>query len=486
MLSLICKPKTNFNFYNLRNFFSKGIKTDFLDYKHRYLPQTGKSRREMLKEMGLGSINDLFSDIPKKVLIDKFDKFDYDKMTEEEVFNTVNNILKKNTDVSNLPFFLGAGVYKHNVPSTVDYITQRGEFLTAYTPYQPEVSQGTLTAFFEFQTQVARITGMQVANASMYDGSTALGEAVLMACRSTRRKKVIVGGGVHPHYVQVIDSMTKFSEKVECQHMPPDLNGTQIEKLIQSVDKTTACVVVQNPSFFGHIHDLERLAAACHKHKALLVVGFTEVLSLGAIQSMGEMGADIAAGEGQSIGIPMSFGGPHLGLFSTSKKLMRTMPGRLVGETTDLDGKRAFVLTLGAREQHIRRDKATSNICTSSGICAIAFTVHLTSLGETGFKELAYLNHNKACKLAEKIVNEIPNIKLINDKFFNEFTIQLPFNYSSQRLTKELLKDGIVAGLPLGTLYNGKFDDHLLVACTETNTDEDMDKYVSALKTKLK
>ncbi|KAJ3450167.1 glycine cleavage system p-protein [Anaeramoeba flamelloides] len=485
MLSTICKPKSKFTFFNYSRFFS-GIKTDDLDYSHRYLPQTGKSRREMLKEIGLDNIKDLFSDIPKKVLIDKFDKFDHDKMTEEEVFNTVNNILNKNLDITNFPFFLGGGVYKHNIPSTVDYLTQRGEFLTAYTPYQPEVSQGTLTAIFEFQTQVARITGMQVSNASMYDGSTALGEAVLMACRSTRRKKVIVGGGVHPQYIQVIDSVTKFSKKVECEYMPVDPNGVEIEKLIQSVDKTTACVVVQNPTFFGHIHDLERLAAACHKHKALLVVGFTEALSLGAVKSMGEMGADIAAGEGQSFGIPMSFGGPHLGLFATSKKLMRTMPGRLVGETKDMDGKRAFVLTLGAREQHIRRDKATSNICTSSGICAIAFTIHLASLGETGLKELALLNHNKACKLAEKIVNEIPNIKLINDRFFNEFTLKLPYGYSSEQITKKLLKEGVVAGLPLGKLYNGKLDDHLLVACTETNSEEDMDKYVSVLKKALK
>jgi glycine dehydrogenase subunit 1 len=368
------------------------------------------------------------------------------------------------------------------VPATVDHIIQRGEFLTAYTPYQPEIAQGTLQVLFEFQTQVARLLGMEVANASMYDGSTAMTEAVFMARRVTRRAKAVVSSGVHPHYVSVLQTLTRFTDDEVVTGTPSlaGIPGDDVAALAAAVDATTSCVVVQNPNVFGQIADLTPLAEACHKAGALLIVVVTEVVSLGAIKSPGEMGADIVVGEGQSIGNGLNFGGPYLGLFATRDKYVRQMPGRLCGETTDADGKRGFVLTLSTREQHIRREKATSNICTNSGLCALAFSVHMTLLGEKGLRHLAALNHARAVQLAERLAR-IPGVTLKTPAFFNEFTLELPVE--ARPVIRKLAEKGVLGGISLGRLYPGDaaLEKGMIVAVTETPTDADFDAFEDAL-----
>jgi glycine dehydrogenase subunit 1 len=354
---------------------------------------------------------------------------------------------------------------------------QRGEFLTSYTPYQPEITQGTLQYLFEFQTQVTLLTGMEVANASMYDGSTGAAEAVLMANRITRREKALISGGLHPHYRHVIET-TAHWEGYHAEVGKADVEGQ--EDLISAIDKETSCVVVQNPSFFGHVRDFAKLAEACHAAGALLIVVVTEVVSLGLLKPPGEMGADIVVCEGQSIGNGLGFGGPYVGLFATRDKYVRQMPGRLAGETVDADGKRGFVLTLSTREQHIRREKATSNICTNAGLCALAFTVHLTLLGEAGFRRLAELNHVKASQLAD-CVSTLPGVTLVNDSFFNEFTVRLP--KPAAPVVEALAARRILGGVPASRLIADKpAENLLLLAATETATDEGMSALVTGLK----
>jgi glycine dehydrogenase subunit 1 len=355
---------------------------------------------------------------------------------------------------------------------------QRGEFLTSYTPYQPEITQGTLQYLFEFQTQVSLLTGMEVANASMYDGSTGASEAVLMANRITRRHKALVSGGLHPQYRRIIETAARW-EGFSAVAGAADPEG--LEDLIAQVDKETSCVVVQNPSFFGHVRDFAKLAAACHAAGALLIVVLTEVVSLGLVKPPGEMGADIVVCEGQSIGNGLGFGGPYVGLFATRDKYVRQMPGRLVGETVDADGKRGFVLTLSTREQHIRREKATSNICTNAGLCALAFTVHLTLLGEAGFTRLAEINHAKASELADR-VSSLPGVKLLNDSFFNEFTVRLP--KPAAPVVEALAAKRILAGVPVSRLIpdDPSVDNLLLLAATETTTEHGMASLIAGLK----
>jgi glycine dehydrogenase subunit 1 len=368
------------------------------------------------------------------------------------------------------------------VPAAVDHLIQRGEFLTSYTPYQPEVTQGTLEYLFEFQTQVALITAMNVANASMYDGATATAEAVMMANRVTRRGKAILSGGLHPQYREIIATHARFAG-FAADALPPDPQGK--ESLIDRIDTQTSCVVVQNPGFFGHLRDHAALAEACQKAGALLIVAVSEVVSLGAVVPPGEMGADIVTAEGQSLGNALGFGGPYVGLFATRDKYVRQMPGRLVGETVDSDGRRGWVLTLSTREQHIRREKATSNICTNSGLCALAFTIHLTLLGEAGFTRLAQLNHAAAVRLAERL-SAVSGIEVLGDSFFNEFTVKLP--KPAAPVVDALADRGILGGVPVSRLYPKEADmaDLLLLAATETNTDADMDALVGALKEVLR
>ncbi len=443
----------------------------------RYMPHTADQRREMLEKVGVGSVDDLFADIPQSARVEGLLDLPTHK-SEMEVDRRMQAYGQKNLSPAGTPFFIGGGAYRHHVPTVVDHLIQRSEFLTAYTPYQPEISQGTLQALFEFQTQVAMITGMDVANASMYDGATACAEAVLMACRATRRKKAILSGNLHPHYKQVTDTTLQFTEfSAETKAVAAD----GIEDLKSDLSKEIACVVVQNPDFFGRLQDLSDLADACHEVGALLVVVVTEVVSLGAVKSPGAMGADIVVGEGQSIGVPLSYGGPYVGLFATRQKYVRQMPGRLCGETVDQEGNRGFVLTLSTREQHIRREKATSNICTNAGLCSLAFSVHMSLLGETGFTKLAQINHALAADAADKL-SAIKGVELVNDSFFNEFTLRLPVN--AEEVVGKLADQQILGGVPVSRLIPGEDDakNLLLVAVTETVTDEDVDQFVSALK----
>ena len=443
----------------------------------RYLPLSDTNRRDMMGAIGAGSVDELFRDLPKAALASA--KFSLPNTASEiEVERALSIMAAKNLNCGAAPAFLGAGNYRHHTPASMDYLIQRGEFLTAYTPYQPEISQGTLQAIFEFQTQVALITGMEIANASMYDGATACAEAVAMACRVTKRTQALVSGNVHPHYRDTTATTMKFLDGgVEC--LAPDPYG--IEDLIGRISDDYACVVVQTPGFFGHLKDYTVLAEACHKAGALLVVCVTEPVSLGLITPPGRIGADIVVGEGQSLAGPMSFGGPGVGLFATREKFLRQMPGRLCGETTDEDGRRGWVLTLSTREQHIRREKATSNICTNSGLIALAFSTHMTLLGEAGFTRLAQLNHAMAVSLADK-VEKLPGVKLLPNAFFNEFTLALP--KAAAGVVEELAKRKILGGVPVSRFYPTypELAKLLLLTATETNTAADIDALVAALK----
>jgi len=384
----------------------------------------------------------------------------------------------KSVSAGAVPFFIGAGVYRHHIPAAVDHLIQRGEFLTSYTPYQPEVAQGTLQMLFEFQTQVTLITGMEVANASMYDGASSCAEAVMMANRLTRRSKAILSGGLHPHYREATATYAHFLG-YRLDAPPPAPEGH--EDLMARVDGDTSCVVVQNPDVFGHVRDYSALAEACHAKGTLLVVVVTEIVSLGAVKPPGEMGADIVAAEGQSLGNALNFGGPHVGLFATREKYVRQMPGRLAGQTVDADGKRGWVLTLSTREQHIRREKATSNICTNSGLCALAFTIHLALLGEAGFTRLAALNHAKAVRLAERLAT-VKGVRVVNDTFFNEMTLRL--EKPAAEAVDALAARGILAGVPLSRFYPGDpaLANLMVVAATETNTNDDIEAFASTLE----
>lgn len=444
----------------------------------RYLPLNNADRQAMLKEIGAANIDDLFADVPADALNATFDLPDH--QGELEVERALAAMAAKNRAAGAGPFFVGCGAYKHHIPATVDHIIQRSEFLTAYTPYQPEIAQGTLQYLFEFQTQVAALTGMEVANASMYDGSTGCGEAALMARRVTKRGKVILSGGLHPHYGAVTRTNLELVG-ADVVQAPIDVEGA--ENLIDQIDNDTACVIVQTPDVFGNVRDLTSIAEAAHEKGALLVAVFTEVVSLGALKSPGEMGADIVVGEGQSIGNGLNFGGPYVGLFATRQKFMRQMPGRLCGETVDAEGKRGFVLTLSTREQHIRRDKATSNICTNSGLCTLAFTAHMTLLGETGLKRLAMLNHEAACKTADAL-GVIKGVEVVNKSYFNEFTVRLPKN--AAEVVEKLSGEGVLAGVPGGRLWpHDGADNLLIVAATECVTDADIEALASGLKAVL-
>jgi glycine dehydrogenase subunit 1 len=445
----------------------------------RYLPLTPDDRQAMLAKIGVRHIDDLFKDVPNAVLNPDIDLPRH--KAELEVERHLSRMASKNTAAGSVPFFVGAGAYKHHVPATVDHLIQRGEFLTAYTPYQPEIAQGTLQYIFEFQTQVAQLTGMDVANASMYDGSTACAEAVLMARRVTRRNKAILAGSLHAHYRAVVETTTQYTEDVIVAQTPnPADPEAELKAVIDAIDDETSCVVVQNPGVFGHVLDLRPVAEAAHAKKALLIVVVTEVMSLGLIQSPGEMGADIVVGEGQSIGNGLNFGGPYVGLFATNQKYVRQMPGRLCGETVDADGKRGFVLTLSTREQHIRREKATSNICTNAGLCALAFTTHMTLLGEKGLRGVARVNHKNAIAL-KAAMSSVPGVEVLTNAFFNEIAVKLP--KAAGEVVDQLAERGVLAGVPASRLYPGAgLDDVLIMAATETVTADDIDVLKGALE----
>ena len=445
----------------------------------RYLPLTPADRAEMLGVVGAATIDDLFVDVPQSAR-----RADLAPLPphagELEVERELARLAAKNRAAGAGPFFLGAGAYRHHVPATVDHVIQRSEFLTSYTPYQPEIAQGTLQMLFEFQTQVAALTGMEVANASMYDGSTACAEAVMMAHRVTRRPKAVFSGGVHPHYLETTRTSAHVAG-VEVVRMAPAVDAEAA--VIEAIDGETACVVVQTPNVFGTATDVSRIAEAAHAAGALLVVVTTEAVSYGLLKSPGAMGADIAVAEGQSIGNGLNFGGPYVGLFAVREKLVRQAPGRLCGETVDADGRRGFVLTLSTREQHIRRDKATSNICTNSGLCALAFSIHMSLLGEAGLRQLARINHAKARRLRDALA-AMPGVEVLTPRFFNEIAVRLPAN--AAQVVDDLAAEDILAGVPFSRLDpKAGMDDVLLLAATETTTDADITALASALERHL-
>ena len=443
----------------------------------RYLPLTPDDRKAMLAKIGVDSVDALFRDVPKGAAA-PLASFDLsDTKGELEVEQLLSRLAAQNVAAGSAPFFCGAGAYRHHVPAAVDHLIQRSEFLTSYTPYQPEIAQGTLQYLFEFQTQVALLTGMEVANASLYDGSTATAEAVLMAQRLTRRKKAILSGGLHPHYAATIETVAGLDGGIV---RAPVIPG-RAEDLGSLIDGETACVVVQSPDVFGLIRDLKPLADAAHSKGALLIAVMTEAVSLGLLEPPGAQGADIVAAEGQSIGNGLNFGGPYVGLFATREKFVRQMPGRLSGETVDAAGRRGFVLTLSTREQHIRREKATSNICTNSGLCCLAFTIHLSLLGEEGLARLARVNHAKAIRLADRLAH-INGVSLVTPAFFNEFTLTLPV--AAGPVVDSLAKKNILAGVPASRLFprEAKLQNHLILAATETTTDDDIERLATSLE----
>jgi glycine dehydrogenase subunit 1 len=443
----------------------------------RYLPLTSDDRRAMLAKIGAADVDALFRDVPEAALA-PLSAFNLpDTQGELEVERALSKLASRNVAAGAAPFFCGAGAYKHHVPSSVDHLIQRSEFLTSYTPYQPEIAQGTLQYLFEFQTQVALLTGMQVANASLYDGSTATAEAVLMAQRITKRGKAILSGGLHPHYAETVETVAGL--------FGPMIRGAVVpgkaEDFIALIDAETACVVVQSPDVFGLIRDLRPIADAAHAKGALLIAVVTEVVSLGLLEPPGEQGADIVAAEGQSIGNGLNFCGPYVGLFATREKFLRQMPGRLCGETVDAEGRRGYVLTLSTREQHIRREKATSNICTNSGLCTLAFTIHLSLLGEQGLTRLARINHAKASALADRLV-ALPGVELVTQAFFNEFTVSLP--KPAAAVVEALAAKGVIAGVPASRLlpHDKSVDNLLILAATEMNSDDDFAALTSTFK----
>jgi glycine dehydrogenase subunit 1 len=445
----------------------------------RYLPLTDADRAEMLAVVGAPSIDALFADVPEAArLAGPVDLPPH--QGELEVERAMGRLAARNRPAGAGPFFCGAGAYRHHVPASVDHIIQRSEFLTSYTPYQPEIAQGTLQVLFEFQTQVAALTGLPVANASLYDGSTACAEAVMMAARATRRSKAVLSGGLHPHYAEACWTLA-HTAGVKTERLAAAIDAEAA--VIEAIDADTACVVVQTPNVFGTVTDVSAIAEAAHKAGALLVVVTTEAIAYGLLKSPGEMGADIAVAEGQSIGNPLSFGGPYVGLFACRENLTRQMPGRLCGETVDAEGRRGFVLTLSTREQHIRREKATSNICTNSGLCALAFTIHMTLLGEAGLTQLAKINHARARQLRDALA-AVPGVEVLTPRFFNEFAVRLP--KPAAAVGNALAADGIIAGVPVSRLDPAAgMDDVLLVCATETTAPVDITDFAEALALEL-
>jgi len=451
----------------------------------RYLPLGEYDRNSMLERIGAPSVEALFSDVPAIALLDEPIEGLPAHASEMAVERHMRRLAAQNLSAGEAPFFLGAGAYRHHIPASVDHLIQRGEFLTAYTPYQPEIAQGTLQMLFEFQTQVARLYGCAVANASMYDGASACWEAVAMAARITKRRRAVLSGALHPHYAQTIKTMAKFTSDQIAGANPAVQSLPDNAGLISRIDEETSCVIIQYPDVLGRIPDVAQVAEAAHEKGALLIVVNTEPVALGALESPGDLGADIVVGEGQSIGVGLQFGGPYLGLFAIrDTKHVRQMPGRLCGETVDASGKRGFVLTLSTREQHIRREKATSNICTNSGLCALAFSIHMTLLGEKGLRDLAAVNHHLACKAADRL-SQIPGVSVLNETFFNEFTLML--DTEARPLVRALADKGVLAGVSLGRLYpDGEMlENGMLVTVTETVDESDIEALALALEEAL-
>ncbi|SFJ32436.1 aminomethyl-transferring glycine dehydrogenase subunit GcvPA [Thermoflavimicrobium dichotomicum] len=444
--------------------------------KFRYLPMTHKDHHEMLQAIGINSVEDLFSDIPKSVRFQGRLNIP-EPMDEYSLVRHMSRLAGKNASYDQYVSFLGAGVYEHYIPSVVNHVISRSEFYTAYTPYQPEISQGELQAIFEFQTMICELTGMDVANSSMYDGPTALAEAASMAVAVSKKKKIVVSRAVHPEAREILLTNAKGLgyEIVEV----PFVDGvTDLEKLKEVADEETAAVIVQYPNFFGHIENLAEIEKIAHQHKGLFIVS-ANPLALGLLKPPGQYGADIVVGDAQPLGIPASFGGPHCGYFATTKTYMRRIPGRIVGQTVDEEGVRGFVLTLQAREQHIRRDKATSNICSNQALNALAASVYMSALGKQGMQEVARLNVNKA-HYAKKRLVEVNGVEdVFHQPFFNEFVVKL--SRPVKEVNAKLLEQGIIGGYDLGRDYP-ELKDHMLIAVTEVRTKEEIEQLAKGLE----
>ncbi len=442
----------------------------------RYIPHTEEDIQQMLATIGVSSIRELFRDIPESLLIDRPLEIP-PALDEHALFKRLASLANQNADTTRYLNFLGAGAYDHFIPAVVGTIISRGEFLTAYTPYQPEASQGLLQSIFEFQTMVCELTGMEVANASMYDASTALAESALMACGITGRSKVLVSQAVHPHYRQVLRTYL-WTNNRDLIEIPLHEGQTDLSALRTQVDSQTACVIVQYPNFFGLIERLVEVADCAHAQGAL-AIACVDPIALGVLKPPGEFGYDIVVGEGQGLGNAMGFGGPMLGLFACKMDYVRRIPGRIVGQTTDVEGRRGYVMTLRTREQDIRREKATSNICTNEALCALASTVFLSALGKQGFRELAETCTQKAHYACDQLCT-LPGVRLQfpNAPFFKEFVLALP--KPAHEVCERLLEHHIIAGLPLGGYYPD-MEHALLVCVTETRSREEIDTFVQAM-----
>jgi len=440
-----------------------------------FIPNTDEDRKLMLREINVKKISDLFKDIPNKLSLKESLKIPKE-LSEIEVRDLLRKISEKNN--VRFSYFLGAGAYKHFIPSVVNHIISRSEFYTAYTPYQPEISQGVLQAIYEYQTMICELTGMDVANASMYDGASALAESCIMAVNITKRNQILISGAIHLDYRQVVKTYCKAHnfEVIEIDFFE---GVTSFDKLRENISEKTAAVLVQNPNFFGCIEDLKEIEKIVHKNGALLNVCVVEPTSLGILKSPGAYKADIVVGEGQSFGNGVNFGGPYLGIIATKQEYVRQIPGRLVGATVDKDGNKGYILTLQAREQHIRREKASSNICSNEALCALAATVYLATLGKNGLRKVSELCLQKAHYLADKL-KEIGFEIVFNKQFYNEFVVKVN---DAKGISEKLLRNGIVGGLELDKYYP-ELKDCLLFCVTELNRREDIDKLIEVIKSK--
>jgi glycine dehydrogenase subunit 1 len=438
-----------------------------------YIANTDKQRAEMLKICGVSSVQDLFSDIPQNLIPRSFDL--PREKSELEVLSYFNDLAQRN--YSHLINFVGGGFYDHFIPAAIDALVSRSEFYTAYTPYQPELSQGTLQAIYEYQTDICRLTGLDVSNASIYDGGTALYEACQMAIHATGRPKLIVDSGVNPIYKKMLYSYTA-NLSIEFKEIPLSHGQSDREKIFAAIDDNTAAVILQNPNFFGVIDDHSDIAEKCHS-KGILVIQSAYPIALALLKSPGEQGMDIATGEGQSLGIPLSFGGPYLGFMAARKELVRKMPGRMVARTVDTKGREGFVLSLQAREQHIRREKATSNICSNEALCALRAHIYMSLLGKEGLKDVADLCFNKASYARERI-KSIPGVQVMESSpTFNEFTVKLPID--AGECVSRMIEQGFAAGFPLGRYYEG-MENYLLIAVTEKRTKSEIGRLAETLE----
>jgi glycine dehydrogenase subunit 1 len=438
-----------------------------------YIPNTDGDVKTILDTLGLDSMNELFAHIPSDLRL--ADQLNLEEaLSEPQLFERMKKICTHNADTESFSSFLGGGAYNHFIPSVVPYLAGRGEFYTSYTPYQPEISQGTLQAIFEYQTLMCLLTGMDVSNASLYDGATATAEAVLMALRVTKRSTILLSSTVNPQYRAVIKTYATANDRA-VHEIPFDEHGVTDAAVLSSlVDNETACVVLQSPNYFGIVEELEALEKAIHEKGALFIACFSEPLAFGMLRPPGMYEADIVSGEGQSLGLPMGFGGPYLGVLTCRERLVRNLPGRIVGKTVDMDGQTAYVLTLTAREQHIRRERSTSNICTNQGLCALTATIYLCAVGSCGLKRIAKLNCERAL-YAKKQLEKIRGVRIRFDRpSFNEFVISVQGGL--QPLYDKCLQERILPGIPLGKSYE-ELGDCMLVTVTEMNSKEAIDDY---------